>query len=73
MFWVCSKCQSHVDSNKDSHQITSPAKEVVGVLWVCPNCSYMRLELGDAKFLDISGERVDSGRIEIFESNFLKK
>jgi len=62
-----------VDSNKDLHQVISPNKEVVGVLWVCPSCSYMRLELGDAKYLDISGEKVDNSGIEIFESNFLKK
>jgi len=53
--------------------VISPNKEVVGVLWVCPSCSYMRLELGDAKYLDISGEKVDNSGIEIFESNFLKK
>lgn len=32
----------------------------------------MRLELGDAKYLDISGEKRDNAMIEIYESNFLK-
>lgn len=72
LFWVCSKCNSHVDSGKDSFTVLDQKKEIVGVLWVCPSCSHMRLELGDAKYLDISGEKRESTMIEIYESNFFK-